>query len=451
MTTEDALDEESDGNQSEADDAQGEVDQADNEGEEETAEEDASRGDSTGGEAGGLYERLEELGAGGVGTVWRARHTRLNRDVALKEVNQIFNVFADLSRQDVIDRFVEAVQAQATLVHPNVVQILDVDTDEDFPFVVSQYAPLGSLRRVIDAEPGPGLGVALKYFTQMLSGLDAAHRGGLVHGNLKPENVVLDASGNAMLSDFGLSDLVERDEDASAHVYVGVGTVAYMSPEQFQNPQAATVRSDIYSLGIMFYEMLAGKVPGRRSPMPSQVAPGIPERLDDIFDKMSRDEPEARYESADQILSDLYGSAEIVALLDVRAPALFYRDPVEHGELGGIIDEDFEPVAADPHDASRESSSSLEVAEPVAADISSVGDEDYEQTAVADAGLAESQPALDTSSDVQPAADPVVDQTAEPVGQGAAGEGSAGAGDDAEVAGDDVLDKLDKYGELFEE
>ncbi|MFW5967777.1 MAG: protein kinase domain-containing protein [Persicimonas sp.] len=459
MTTEEALEEESD-QQSEAENSEAEDESVD---EVEPDKDDAS-GDSSDaqpeGEAPaegseGLYERLEELGSGGVGTVWRARQRKLDREVALKEVNEIFNVFADLSREDVVSRFTEAVQAQAGLVHPNVVQILDIDTDGEFPFVVSEFAPLGNLRRVIDPQDPPSLGVALKYFTQILSGLAAAHDRGLVHGNLKPENVVLDAAGNAMLSDFGLSDLVERDEDASSHVYVGVGTVAYMSPEQFQNPQAATVRSDIYSLGIMFYEMLAGKVPGRRSPMPSGVAPEIPESIDDIFDKMSRDEPEERYETVDQILADFFGSAEIVGLLDVRAPALFYRDPVEHGELGGVVDPEAVPSAAaqpvsepvaqvameeSSVSSGMEESSAAAVggAEPVVSEVTGGDDVDVEETAVADPSLVDEQPAVDGSTDVQPAEE--VDQVVEAV-----------AGGDDAPEGDDVLEKLDKYGELFED
>src|SRR5690554_6280628 len=133
-----------------------------------------------------------------------------------------------------------------------------------------------------------------------------------MHGSLKPENVVLDATGNAMLTDFGISRVVEREGGKGNQVYVGVGTVAYMSPEQFQNPNLATVKSDIYSLGIMLYEMLTGKVPGRRSPMPSSFYPDIPRKLDDIFDRMSMDREEDRYGSIDEIIAELYEATEVM-------------------------------------------------------------------------------------------------------------------------------------------
>lgn len=353
-----------------------------------------------------LYQRVSELGVGGVGTVFRATQVKLKRDVALKEVNQVFNVFAGVKRDDIIASFTEVVQRQASLVHPNIVQVLDIETDAEFPFVVTQFAPRGNLRRLIEMPGRPTLTVALKYFMQLLSALSTAHDSGIVHGNIKPENVVLDAAGNAMLSDFGMANVVEREGANTAHVYVGVGTVAYMSPEQFQNPNSATVRSDIYSLGIMLYEMLTGKVPGRRSPMPSSFYPDIPRSLDDIFDKMSVDDPEDRYASVDEILQDLYGSPDCMNLLDNRAGVLFMRDPIEFGEFGGISVPAPDPVA----------SAATTAFDPIAEDDDFGG-------------------ALDAAHDALEPAD----------------EEALAHAPDAQVEADDVLGKLDKYGDIFEE
>ncbi|MFW6058476.1 MAG: serine/threonine-protein kinase [Persicimonas sp.] len=372
-----------------------------------------------------LYNRVDELGSGGVGTVWRANQLKLDRDIALKEINQVFNVFAGVKRDDIIERFTHVVQGQASLVHPNIVQVLDIETQVEYPFVVTQFAPRGNLRRLIEMEDRPKLSVALKYFMQILSALDTSHQSGIIHGNLKPENVVLDAAGNAMLSDFGLASIVEREGGNSSHVYVGVGTVAYMSPEQFQNPNKATVKSDIYSLGIMFYEMLTGKVPGRRSPMPSSFFPDIPRKLDDIFDRMSMDAEEDRYDSIGDILSDLYEAEEVMSLLDNRSAVLFLRDPIEHGETfaAGV------PAAGAPADEEgiglSESSSS-----EVGLDESSVSeaDEDSEVSeADEDSGVSEADEDEDADE---------------------AGEQSEA---DEDVDEDDVLDKLDKYGDMFEE
>lgn len=285
-----------------------------------------------------LYEREEEIGSGGMGTVYKARQVKLDRAVAVKEVKEIFDVFAGVQRSDIVKRFTEIIQTQSSLVHPNIIQVIDIDTDARFPFVVMQYAPNGNLRRLIEVEGRPPLQVALKYFLQILHALSAAHDEGVTHGGIKPENVVLDSAGNAMLTDFGISQVVELDSSKANQVYVGVGTVAYMSPEQFRDPNTASVKSDIYSLGIMFYEMLTGKVPGRRSPMPSSFYPDIPRKLDDIFDQMSMDDEGDRYDSVDEILAEFYGATEVMNILDKRGGFVFLRDPMTHGATGLSIE-----------------------------------------------------------------------------------------------------------------
>lgn len=361
-----------------------------------------------------LYQRTEELGVGGVGTVFRANQVKLKRDVALKVVDQVFNVFAGVKRDDIIASFTEVVQRQASLVHPNIVQVLDIETDAEFPYVVTQYAPRGNLRRLIEMPDRPTLSVALKYFMQILSALSTAHDNGIVHGNLKPENVVLDAAGNAMISDFGMANVVEREDANTAHVYVGVGTVAYMSPEQFQNPNSATEQSDIYSLGIMLYEMLTGKVPGRRSPMPSSFYPDIPRSLDDIFDKMSVDDPADRFLNVQEILQELYQADDVMNLLDNRSGILFMRDPIEFGELGGIEVASSAPAASVGFAAEAP-------AAPVEDDFADDFEGEYEDSIA------------DEDSDVE---DSTFDADSEV---------------DEDVAPDDVLGKLDKYGDMFEE
>lgn len=291
----------------------------------------------------GLYHRQDEVGSGGIGTVYKGVQTRLGRPIAIKEIRNIFHVFADVQRDDIVRRFVEIVQTQATLDHPNIIQIHDVVYDTDYPYVVMQWAPNGSLRRLIDTEGRPPLNVAMSYFLQILHALNSAHEQHIVHGGLKPENVVLDPAGNAMLTDFGMTQVVERASGSGSNqVYVGVGTVAYLSPEQFHNSNLATVQSDIYSLGIMFYEMLTGKVPGRRSPMPSSFYPDIPRKLDDIFDRMCMDDTEDRYQSVHEILREIYSSQDVLAIMDKRSGVLFLRDPMLHGELGINLDGDGE-------------------------------------------------------------------------------------------------------------
>jgi hypothetical protein len=368
-----------------------------------------------------LFEREEEIGSGGIGTVYRARQVKLGRDVAVKEIKEIFDVFAGVQRSDIVDRFSKIIQTQARLLHPNIIQVIDIDIEAKFPFVVMQYAPNGNLRRLIETEGRPPLQIALKYFLQILHALNTAHDNGVTHGGIKPENIVLDHAGNALVTDFGMSAVAELDANRGAsQVYVGVGTVAYMSPEQFKDPNSSSVKSDIYSLGIMFYEMLTGKVPGRRSPMPSSFYPDIPRALDDVFDRMSMDDEDDRYGSIAEILADIYASEDVMEILDKKGGFLFLRDPMVHGASG--LGEDFESggavaigggeTSADDADAIEEVSSPSDVSEVEASEA-------VEES--------EAEEFDEHDEDDEEEEMPEVSEDA------------------------DVLEKLDKYGELFDE
>ncbi len=151
---------------------------------------------------------------------------------------------------------------------------------------------------------------------QTLHALRAAHRERVFHRGLKPENMLIDSYGNLKLSDFGFARIVERDASVIRQVYVGMGAVAYMAPELFGDPTSAGPQADIYALGIIFYELLAGRLPGRRSPMPSDIDPKLPRGLDDVFDAMTRDSRSERYPSVDDILEDfekIDGMSELLA------------------------------------------------------------------------------------------------------------------------------------------
>lgn len=374
-----------------------------------------------------LFERHDTLGSGGIGTVYRGVQKRLKRDVAIKEIKDIFHVFADVQRDDIVGRFMEIIQTQARLNHTNIIETLDVVTDEAYPYVVTQWAPNGNLRRLIETTGRPPLKVALRYFLQILHALNTAHEADVVHGGLKPENVVLDLAGNALVTDFGISRVVERT--GGNQVYVGVGTVAYMSPEQFQDPNDISAKSDIYSLGIMFYEMLTGKVPGRRSPMPSSFYPDIPRKLDDIFDRMSMDSAEDRYSDIDSILKDIYDSAEVMKILDKRGGVLFLRDPMTHGEEGGVGE-----AGQGEADYSAEFSSSSAPIEPLeSGDLNTMGALSNDATGFGEFSQEQVEGLKDASLATSSDADEVSGDDGEPVEDG------------------DVLGKLDKYGAMFDD
>lgn len=381
-----------------------------------------------------LYTRHKAVGSGGIGTVYHGTQTRLNRDVAIKEIKDIFHVFADVQREDIVDRFVQIVQAQARLNHTNIIETLDVISDAEYPFVVTQWAPSGNLRRLIDGEGRPPLNVAMRYFLQILHALTAAHDAKLVHGGLKPENVVLDQAGNALLTDFGLSRVVERS--GGNQVYVGVGTVAYMSPEQFHSPNIS-VKSDIYSLGIMFYEMLTGKVPGRRSPMPSSFYPDIPRKLDDIFDRMSMDSAEDRYDSTNEILMEIYASPEVMKILDKRGGVLFLRDPMSHGASGLGKDVSFKEA---PAASAIEDEDDHYVYEPMDSSPSSLLDD-------APSFDEDSAPDVELASELAQHSEPAVEDEGASIAQ----ESAAAEVADEDLPQSDVLDKLNKYGAMFDD
>jgi serine/threonine protein kinase len=182
-------------------------------------------------------------------------------------------------------------------------------------------------RLIADAEEIP-VGLALKYLLQGLHALRAAHSQGVSHRGLKPENLLIDAHGNIKVSDFGFARIVERDQAVIRQVYVGMGAVAYMAPELFTDPLGAGPQSDIYALGILFYELLTRKLPGRRSPMPSAVNPTLPKGLDDVWDRMTRDERVERYTSVEEILQDCAKLDGLEKIVDGGGAILWGENPI---------------------------------------------------------------------------------------------------------------------------
>jgi len=251
------------------------------------------------------YEKLASIGSGGMGTVYRARQIALNREVALKEIRDLFGFFSEDQRNEIVRRFTDVVRAWGNLAHPNILPIHDVNIWIEYPNIITELAPNGSTRRLInDAEEIP-VELAFKYLLQTLHALRAAHQQRVYHRGLKPEQLLIDAYGNVKVSDFGFTRIVERDHAVIRQIYVGMGNVAYMAPELYTDPMAAGPQGDIYALGIIFYELLTRKLPGRRSPMPSQINPALPRGIDDIFDQMTRDAKNERYATVDDILDDI--------------------------------------------------------------------------------------------------------------------------------------------------
>jgi serine/threonine protein kinase len=274
------------------------------------------------------YEKLATIGSGGIGTVYRARQVSLNRQVALKEIRELFGFFPEEQHGEIVRRFTEVVRQGASLAHSNILPIHEASLDRDFPYVVTELAPFGSVRRLITDAEGIPVSLAVKYLLQTLHALRAAHREGVAHRGLKPENMLMDAYGNMKVSDFGFARIVERDASVIRQVYVGMGAVAYMAPELFADPQNAGPQADIYALGIIFYELLTRRVPGRRSPMPSDIDSKLPKGIDDIFDTMTRDSQSERYSSVEDIIDDFDKIEGMSNVIDAHTAMMASDNPL---------------------------------------------------------------------------------------------------------------------------
>jgi Tol biopolymer transport system component len=209
----------------------------------------------------GPYEIHSPIGAGGMGEVYRAHDSRLNRDVAIKILPESFS--ADPER---LSRFAQESRAAAALNHPNILSIFDIGDVNGAPYVVSELLEGETLR---DRLRGGALGTrkAIDYARQIASGLAAAHEKGIVHRDLKPENIFITSDGRAKILDFGLAKFTRPEIDQSGDAPTlqiatdagtVMGTVGYMSPEQVHG-KATDARSDIFSFGAILYEMLSGK------------------------------------------------------------------------------------------------------------------------------------------------------------------------------------------------
>src|SRR5436190_5317975 len=210
----------------------------------------------------GPYEILEEIGKGGMGTLFRAHDTRLGRAVAVKVLHG--ELSTDPQR---LSRFAQEARTASALNHPNIVVIYEIGQVDAQPYMVMEYVEGRTLRDVLGSGP-LSIRKTLRYAVQVASGLAKAHEAGIVHRDLKPENLMLTDEGLLKILDFGVAKLVQTEapgesatvETALADTGVGVivGTVGYMSPEQARG-QTADFRADHFSVGTILYEMLTAK------------------------------------------------------------------------------------------------------------------------------------------------------------------------------------------------
>ena len=209
----------------------------------------------------GHYQIVEQLGAGGMGEVFKARDTRLNRIVAIKILPA--DRVADPDRKQ---RFVQEAQAASALNHPNIVIVYDINSEDGIDYMVMECVAGKTLDALIPRH-GMRLGAALKIAIQIADALAKAHSAGIIHRDLKPANVMVSDDGHVKLLDFGLAKLIEtrpteddrtRTQPLKTDEGIIMGTTAYMSPEQAEG-RPLDIRSDIFSFGSVLYEMVTGR------------------------------------------------------------------------------------------------------------------------------------------------------------------------------------------------
>jgi serine/threonine protein kinase len=272
--------------------------------------------DSLIGQSLGRYHILEQLGEGGMATVYKGFDTRLERNVAVKVLRT--DQFAPAVISRALKRFEREAKALGQLTHPNIVPIIDYGEFEGKPYLVMPFIPGQTLKHRLKGQPIP-YEEAVRILLPIARSLEYAHQQGVIHRDIKPSNVLITESGEPMLSDFGVAKIV--DEEATMDLTgtsASVGTPEYMAPEQATS-KVVDARVDIYSLGIVFYEMVTGRKPyvadtplavlikhaSEPLPRPKLLVPTLPDRVEQIILKALAKKPEDRYQTMGEFAAAL--------------------------------------------------------------------------------------------------------------------------------------------------
>ncbi|WP_345378033.1 Stk1 family PASTA domain-containing Ser/Thr kinase [Demequina sediminis] len=251
----------------------------------------------------GRYEVRERVAAGGMATVYLAFDRRLERDVALKVMHPHLEI--DPNSREIVARFRREAKAAARLTHPGIVRVYDQGVDADVSYLTMEYVEGENLRERMTHEGTLSLGEALTTLDHVLDALASAHRQGLVHQDVKPENVLIDPEGRPRVADFGLARAVTEVTASTSGTILG--TVAYLGPELISNGHS-DARTDVYAAGVLLYEMVTGRQPHTGAtamqvatkhvhediPAPSTVVPWLPPEIDALVESLTARDPDAR-------------------------------------------------------------------------------------------------------------------------------------------------------------
>ena len=254
----------------------------------------------------GRYRILERLGAGGMATVYKAHDDRLDREVAIKVIRR--EVFALDEMDMLLKRFEREAKSVARLSHPNIVGVIDYGEFEGSPYLVMEYLPGGTLKDRL------GLPIpwreAIQLIVPVARALEYVHARNIINRDVKPSNILLTENGEPMLTDFGLVKMFEDKEQGTTSITTsgtGLGTPDYMAPEQWTGE--ATAQSDLYSLGVVLYEMITGYRPyvadtpagvllkqaSEPLPLPTSYIPNLPKNIESVLLKVLAKQPVHRY------------------------------------------------------------------------------------------------------------------------------------------------------------
>ncbi len=284
-------------------------------------------------------EILSLLGHGGMGAVYKARQRGLDRLVALKILPPQISAESAFA-----ERFAREARALALLSHPNIVTVFDLGKSGSLYYFLMEFVDGMNLRQMLESHH-LSCQEALALMPQICEALEYAHGEGIVHRDIKPENILLDQKGRVKVADFGLSKLLQpRPQDIQlTQPRQVLGTMYYMAPEQFENPLTVDQRADIYSVGVVLYEMLTGGLPLGRFELPSEKA-AVDPRLDELVLRAMERNPKQRFQNVSEVRMQLEAIAGIASKLspeisrklsyEYRSKATLFGWPLLHVAIG---------------------------------------------------------------------------------------------------------------------